>query len=269
MTKVKKLLRSPITTVVLFVLAAGLLLAGSIGGVRAALIAAPEEFTSGMDMMRIGVTLVENDTDIAWRDYIEDASAEEYDDRWNELEGWGRLFSGMRTMIDDDGSAIVGKPYGEEIAVRNSGYIDTYVRVTLYRYWETDGEKDPTIDPSYIQIALQNTSDEGGPWVVDTAATTDERIVLYYKGVLPSGETTVPCTKSVTVTDGLMGRAVATTTETIEVRDGRTCRVTRTTYDISGSNFVVEARADAVQNHNAADAIRSAWGIDPALIGLS
>ena len=35
-----------------------------------------------------------------------------------------------------------------------------------------------------------------------------------------------------------------------------------TTYDYDGVTFNVEAQVDAVQTHNAEDAIKSAWGVD-------
>ena len=33
-----------------------------------------------------------------------------------------------------------------------------------------------------------------------------------------------------------------------------------TTYEYDGASFVLEATVDAVQTHNAEDAIKSAWG---------
>ena len=35
-----------------------------------------------------------------------------------------------------------------------------------------------------------------------------------------------------------------------------------TTYEYDGAQFVLEATVDAVQTHNAKDAIKSAWGVD-------
>ena len=35
-----------------------------------------------------------------------------------------------------------------------------------------------------------------------------------------------------------------------------------TTYEYDGAQFVLEATVDAVQTHNAQDAIKSAWGVD-------
>ena len=38
--------------------------------------------------------------------------------------------------------------------------------------------------------------------------------------------------------------------------------VVKTTYKYNGYMFVLEAEVDAVQTHNAEDAIKSAWGVD-------
>ena len=35
-----------------------------------------------------------------------------------------------------------------------------------------------------------------------------------------------------------------------------------TVYDYDGYSFQIEAEVDAVQTHNAVDAIKSAWGVD-------
>ena len=40
-----------------------------------------------------------------------------------------------------------------------------------------------------------------------------------------------------------------------------------TTYVYDGYKFKVEAEVDAVQTHNAQDAIKSAWGVDVNLNG--
>ena len=49
-----------------------------------------------------------------------------------------------------------------------------------------------------------------------------------------------------------------TTTETV---NGNYKTITMT-YDYDGVEFVLEIDVDAVQTHNADDAIRSAWGVD-------
>ena len=44
-----------------------------------------------------------------------------------------------------------------------------------------------------------------------------------------------------------------------KVTEGNTIRYV---YDYSGYSFTLDAEVDAVQTHNAQDAIKSAWGVD-------
>ena len=90
--------------------------------------------------------------------------------------------------------------------------------------------------------------------MIDSAAATAERTVLYYQPLLPVGEETDPFS-DILVIDPAMAEAV---TETKEVNGDYT--VIRRTYDYDGCQFVLEVRADAVQTHNAEEAILSAWG---------
>ena len=52
-------------------------------------------------------------------------------------------------------------------------------------------------------------------------------------------------------------------TETRTTANGWTTVTTEFAYD--GYRFNIKAEADAVQTHNAADAIRSAWGVDVSI----
>lgn len=53
--------------------------------------------------------------------------------------------------------------------------------------------------------------------------------------------------------------------ENTYTEDGKT--VTETVYAYDGYTFNVTAEVDAVQNHNAVDAIKSAWGVDVEMSG--
>ena len=99
---------------------------------------------------------------------------------------------------------------------------------------------------------------EGG-WIEDPDADskTKERTILYYSSVLGAGETSAPFTKSIAISNKLAK-------EVSQTVDGNTII---TTYKYDGVQFCVEIKADAVQNHNAADAIKSAWGIDASVSG--
>ena len=241
MQAVKRIVRSPITTIVLFSLAAVLLLLSTIGGARAALTYYSENYTSRVQMYDIGVTLVENGRDISWRNY--DSSG---DGTWDIQEA--TLLSGMLTGQ----SLRLGQAYPEAFAVKNSGTIDEFVRVTIYRYWvDAHGNKLQDLDPELIDLSFVNL---GSDWMIDTEATTPERTVLYYNKSLAAGETTPPLSDTLTISAAVMGMA----TQTTRTENGYT--YVTTVYDYDGARYQVEAVADAVQTHNAEDAIWSAWG---------
>ncbi len=251
MKAIRKLTRSPVATFVLFALAAVLLLGGSVGGARAALNAESNDYTAGVEMYDIGVTLMEkceNDTAfraVSWRNYVRNS-----DYVWDESSS--DLLSGM---VAPGEKLQIGRKYSEELAVLNSGAIDTYVRVKVYAYWEGQNEQGVTIkrtdlDPSLIHIEFD--ADNGNGWVTDAQAPSDggERTVLYYTPLLTSGSMTPSFTKSVSVDTHIL-YLVHQTVEGNKIISH---------YDYDGQSVCLEVEADAVQNHNAQSAIGSVWG---------
>lgn len=167
MGKIKEFIKSPKATVVSFALAMVLLLLSSIGGARAALTYYSDNYTSRVQMDNIGVTLVENGKDVSNRDY-KSAS----DGTWDE--NTGALLAGMLAKGE---TVKLGKRYPEELRVKNSGTINQYVRVNVYRYWlDKDGEKQRGLSPSLIDLNFVNI---GSDWLVDEESSTAERTVLY------------------------------------------------------------------------------------------
>ncbi len=161
----KKILRSPITTVLLFVLAVALLLGGTIGGVRAApLTPMSQSYRASMETSSIAIALVENDG-----------------------EPLGPDASILESLANGKEPFKVGKTYSEKLVVRNTGSIGTYIRVSVYKYWRDGNGKAVNLDPSLIAIKF-NTSDG---WTIDTDASTEERTVLYYTNpIAPESDTT-------------------------------------------------------------------------------
>ncbi len=260
MKRFNRFVKSPKTTVVAFGMAVALLLFSSIGGTRAALTYFSETYASRVQMSNIGVTLQEkgqHDEDfkaVSKRDY-NDAS----NGTWSE--NTGALLEGMLAKGED---LKLGKKYKEELRVQNTGDINQYVRVSIYKYW-VDGKvekgqepvKFPNLDPSLIELNLVNIAgQEGGSgrWLLDEEASTKERTVLYYSEVLEAEEPTDPFTDTVKINDNIASKV----TQTVTKKDGDT--TIKTTYDYDGVGFCVEAKVDAVQDHNAEDAIWSAWG---------
>lgn len=279
MKNLKKWITSPVATVLLFVAAAGLLLFSTIGGARAAFLAISETYTGQVEMFDIGVTLMEKSPHspnneaqpVAYRNYVKNSQ-----DEWNETPG------GVGVLLDNllakkDGKVtepfVPGKTYLEEISVRNTGTINEWVRVTIYKYWTRDpnharqlAKSDdvpvitPELSPDLIQLGYTNvdTGDGKGDWILDKEASsqTEERTVYYYNKLLESGKDTSILTNTLKVDDYVASKVSQRTVE----EDGYKKIIT--SYDYDGWQFCIEATVDAVQERNAVDAIKSAWGRD-------
>lgn len=225
---------------VLFVLALILLASSAVGSARAALTYFNEEYAAQMNASTIGVTLLEN--------------GKEVHDR-NDTEENGEAVSGtlLAALDGADKKILPGEAYDEVLAVKNSGSIDIYARVILRRYWtDEDGNKDTTLSPELIELDLP----EGSGWVIDGTASTKERLVLYYTKPLSAAEgenVTAPLNDTVRI-----GTDIVKKISVSAPVDGKV----ETVYDYNGYRFCLEAEVDAVQTHNAADAIKSAWGVD-------
>lgn len=212
-------------------LAAALLLVFSAASSsRAALTYYSENYSAELQMFDIGVTLLENGNEVSWRNYARK------DDEWQE--GGGELLSHLLEG-ENGGKVQPGRAYEEKLSVRNSGFIDEYVRVIIYRYWEDkDGNRVTDMPPALIDLGLS-----GGGWIEDASAGTEERTVLYYTGIVPAGQQTPALSDTLTIKE-----------ETAVMLEGH-----------EGIRFVLEAEVNAVQTHNAEDAIKSAWGVDASI----
>lgn len=237
--KKKSMQRKP---VVLLAIAAVLLAASTVGSTQAALTYYSENYSAEVTVSSIGVSLVENGTVISHRDYLQS-------DEWDTASG-----TLLANLIPEGESLTLGKAYQEEISVSNSGAIDTYVRVILTKSWQDgDGVKDVTLSPELIDLELVS----GNGWIIDEASSTAERTVLYYTGVLPVGASTPALTSTLRI-DPAIGTKVIETVTT----DANGLKTITYVHEYDGYTFHVEAEVDAVQTHNAADAIKSAWGVD-------
>ena len=98
-----------------------------------------------------------------------------------------------------------------------------------------------------------------GQWVnPEPGAKNKEWTELYYKGILPSGQKAAAFAATITI-DGKIAEDVTITTEK---------NIITTTYKYDGVEFHLDVEVDAVQTHNAQDAIKSAWGVDAAALGI-
>ncbi len=236
----------------LLALAVLLLIGSAVGSTQAALTIYSEEYRARIETPQIGVTLIENG-DKRW----------DWNYSGNDWEGTNQ---GSGELLQDmlgttDGKLAVGKEYDEKLEVLNSGGIDEYVRVRIYKYWSKEGEdgkerKDTSLSPDLIDLHLVNLGSGLGQWA--EGKSTPECTELYYKGILRKGSEPVVFADKIRI-----DKKIASAVE-IQM-DGN--KIT-TIYKYDGATFHVDVEVDAVQTHNAADAIMSSWGVDAAALGI-
>ena len=251
----KKWFRTPLITGLAFAVAAGLLVFSGIGIARAVPRITTEDYRSELGLKYIGITLRENGNDVAARDY----DYEKNDGSWTGTVS-GTLLADM--LEETDGKLVLNNDYEEKLSVKNSGNINEYVRVSIYRYWlGKDGKtKQPDLTPDLIHLSLDGAdlddpdTTQYGSWIKDAESTTPERVVLYYDGLLNSGDETGLFADTIRI-DNKLATAVR------QEQEGNTIY---TIYEYDGVSFCLKVTADAVQEHNAKDAMISAWGKAPA-----
>ena len=150
--------------------------------------------------------------------------------------------------IKKDDALKIGKKYTEEVKVVNNSNPDTgyseYVRVVVRKSWFKDGKKQTALDPSLINI------ETASGWILNNDESTEEMSVYYRTSPLPCGEE-VPFITAVTIKDEVTSFVTNIGTET-EIRN---------VYKYDDESAYIQLQADAVQTHNAKDAIFAAWGV--------
>ena len=212
----KTILRSPAFTIALFVLAAVLLVGGTVGAVQAAPSTQSNDYGAQVQLSSVHTAVVENGSPAG-----------------------DKLLGGL---VKDGESFVIGKEYDETLAVQNTGSTPEYVRATVLRYWTDENGKAVDLDPSLIKLSVV----DGSGWSIDNEASTPERTVLYYSGLLQPGDTTSPFVEKLSIDTKVMYEV----TRVAELAE----------YDYEGVQFHVEVTADAVQDHNGNAAMTSAWG---------
>lgn len=222
---------------VLFVSALVLLSCSALGSASAALTYYNEDYRAQISASTMDVVIEENG-----------AQTEEL------LAALGRQEK-EKSDVSGNSPAAPGETYTESLTVTNTGSIDVYARVILRRYWRDEkGEKNTALSPDLIELV--RSQDNG--WVLDQNASTKERLVLYYTDILPASGTTPPFLEGVRISPD-----VAKAVSVKSLGNGRV----ETVYDYNGYMFCLEAEVETVQTHNAADAIKSAWGVDVSIDG--
>ena len=235
-------------TYLMFTASVLLLLGSAVGSTRAALTYYSNNYVAEITVSQIGVSLLENGETVSSRDY----SGKEWKVTNNQ---GGSSVNGalLLHMLNEGEQLALNKTYDEKLTVKNSGTIDEYVRVRVYRYWMKDGKKVTSLTPDLIDLNLVNTD----RWIKSPNETA-ECVELFYKGILKTGKETEPFADTVRI-DGRLAQEA-----TIETKGD----TVTTVYKYDGVEFHIDVEVDAVQTHNAKDAIKSAWGVDASGLGI-
>ena len=151
----------------------------------------------------------------------------------------------------------IGQKYNENVRIVNtsSGKYDEYVRISIKKSWANeDGTKNTTLDPEMIELPVADG------WIEDTSEETAEGKVYYYKAPVAYGEeNAIDFLKTIKINDKIMNYV---TTVQKKGDDPSIKGTIINEYKYNGESFFVEVRVDAVQAHNAEEAMLGAWGID-------
>lgn len=130
-------------------------------------------------------------------------------------------------------NASSGDEFAYPLQAQNSGDFDSYVRITLTKYWENqDGIKEFAADAH--QAVLKNIDQKD--WIVDASDENGEVVYAYYKYPLASGETTTTLMDAVLIED-----------------------INNFYTDL---RLKVDVEVDAIQKAAAQDAILAEWGLE-------
>lgn len=251
--------------------AAVMLLCGSgILGTRASLAVFSEDYTASFYLNHLQVHLLENGKDVCGEQ--------------NTLDGQSKVTGQLATSLGysngEDGEVLgsvePGKVYREEIAARNGQDIPQYVRMTVRKYWvetdedgnvKTDDSGNPvkitTLSPDQIRLTYgkdvkgTRAADQYNKdaWIINEEETTTESTTYYLKEALGDSADSALLFDRVAIDGSVAKMGGVDKTE----ENGKTIFTYR--YDYDGAAFFIEADVQAIQTHNAQDAIRSQWGV--------
>lgn len=275
----KKKVKFSKRTTALIVAAVLLLAGGGVAGTRAALNIQSELYRAHFYLNHLQVHLIENDHDVCVHAQHEN-NLDGFDKATGELAtelGYVHPYEGEETL----GTVDPGKIYPEKIQAKNGSNIDEFVRLTVRKYWmeeKKDAEGNTVVDdegnpvmvkssklsPDRIKLMYGKNKDpyNRSAWIENESEGTAESKTYYYKTDLSNGETSAPLFDQLMI-DATVADLGKVTEDKIETQDGNTKKTVYTyTYQYDGCTFFIEADVQAIQTHNANEAIRSQWGVD-------
>lgn len=252
----KKFTRGTITALIVAVV---LIAAGAIGSFAATggnPTIKSEDYTAWFYLNHLQVHLLENGKDVCGGENTLDGASKIK----------GELLGQLGYKDGVLGEAEPGMLYKEKLGARNGQDIPIYVRMNVKKYWVevnddgTAGNKTTVLDPGYIHLTYGDKAYNKSDWILDESVSTTESKTYYYKKALDPNADTESLFDSLVIDNKLAEKENAESTEKIDDKGNKVITY-KYIYKYDGYGFVIEADVQAVQTHNANDAIRSQWGV--------
>ena len=263
---------------------------GSFTGTKAALTYFSNDYTAEFSLDHLQVHLIENGVDVCHGEndiytvhrgdsndgsMAEDATKnKKYKGNLVEYLGYTNDQHTEETpsyTLGTPGKVEPGRTYKEEISAKNGSNIDQYVRLTVKKYWVKTGDnttsKDTTMDPKWIKLSYNGEDYNTDGWKENTQESTTESRTFYLLNVLKGGDgkeggESSPLLFNELTIDGKVADLKCTeTTKKESTPGGANVTVITYKYDYDGYTFFIEADVQAIQTHNANDAIGALWGV--------
>ena len=173
----------------------------------------------------------------------------------NTLDGKSKTVGTLAGYLN--GNIEPGKAYREEIAARNKQDIPVYARITVRKYWlKKDGKTKATdLSPDMIKLTYEGEEYNTSAWKENPDERTSESRTYYYLSQIPASGDSEQLFNRLSIDSAVLDDVTENSTE----KDGVTTYTY--TYKYDGYTFMIEADVQAIQTHNANDAIKSQWGI--------
>ena len=267
-------------TLVLLAVTAVLFCGGGFSVTRAALTYFSNDYTAGFELDHLQVHLIENGVDVCHDNNKSIYTVHRTDDkvaqekkakyRGNLVEYLGyknedaHYGDAAAYTLGEPGRVDPGRTYKEELSARNGNNVDEYVRIIVRKYWvDSQNKKSTVMDPALIKLTYNGKAYNSGAWAVNSKEHTVESDTYYLKKKLGAGATSALLFNELTIDGAVADLGNKTTTTTTETRgpDDQEVTVITYSYDYDDFTFYIEADVQAIQTHNASDALKSLWGV--------
>ena len=205
-----------------------------------------------------GTVLAATDSpDILGNDYNAEIDMADVDIKLLENGGDPVMFESEPALGEvPEGKIQPGRVYNEKLQARNTGKYDAVVRMIVKTYWRNAGmRRDPKMDLELIELTYGNKAYNDAVWTLNDEETTAESKTYYLKKILGAGETSEPLVDRLRLNNKVL--------EEKNVKTEQKGNKTVYTYEYKYNSYILclEADCQALQTHNANEAIVSAWGV--------